>query len=26
VVEGVGKVKDGTPVIPKPAKLQAEGR
>jgi membrane fusion protein (multidrug efflux system) len=26
VVEGVGKVKDGTPVVPKPAKLQAEGR
>ena len=26
VVEGVGKVKDGTPVVPKPAKLQGEGR
>jgi len=26
VVEGVGKVKDGTPVVPKPANLQGEGR
>jgi membrane fusion protein (multidrug efflux system) len=26
VVEGVGKVKDGTPVVPKPAKIQGEGR
>ncbi len=26
VVEGVGKVKDGTPVVPKPAKIQAEER
>jgi RND family efflux transporter MFP subunit len=25
VVEGVGKVKDGTPVVPKPANIQAEG-
>ena len=25
VVEGVGKVKDGTPVVPKPANVQAEG-
>ena len=25
VVEGVEKVKDGTPVVPKPAKIQAEG-
>lgn len=25
VVEGVGKVKDGTPVVPKPAKIQGEG-
>jgi RND family efflux transporter MFP subunit len=24
VVEGVGKVKDGTPVVPKPAKIQGE--
>ena len=26
VVEGVGKVKDGTPVVPKPTKIQAEER
>jgi len=26
IVEGVGKVKDGTPVVPKPAQIQAEGR
>jgi membrane fusion protein (multidrug efflux system) len=26
VVEGVEKVKDGTPVVPKPAKIQAEAR
>lgn len=26
IVEGVGKVKDGTPVVPKPAQLQAGGR
>jgi len=26
VVEGVGKVKDGTPVVPKPTKIQAEAR
>ena len=26
VVEGVGKVKDGTAVVPKPAKIQTEGR
>ena len=25
VVEGVGKVKDGTPVVPKPTKIQQEG-
>ncbi len=25
VVEGIGKVKDGTPVVPKPANIQAEG-
>ena len=25
VVEGIGKVKDGTPVVPKPANNQAEG-
>jgi membrane fusion protein (multidrug efflux system) len=25
IVEGVGKVKDGTPVVPKPANIQAEG-
>ncbi len=25
IVEGVGKVKDGTPVVPKPANLKAEG-
>jgi membrane fusion protein (multidrug efflux system) len=25
IVEGVGKVKDGTPVVPEPAKIQAEG-
>ena len=25
VVEGIGKVKDGTPVVPKPASIQAEG-
>jgi membrane fusion protein (multidrug efflux system) len=25
VVEGIGKVKDGLPVVPKPANLQAEG-
>jgi RND family efflux transporter MFP subunit len=26
IVEGVEKVKDGTPVVPKPAKIQAEAR
>ena len=26
IVEGIEKVKDGTPVVPKPADLQAEGR
>ena len=26
VVEGVEKVKEGTPVVPKPAKIQGEGR
>jgi membrane fusion protein (multidrug efflux system) len=26
IVEGVGKVKDGTPVVPKATKIQAEGR
>jgi membrane fusion protein (multidrug efflux system) len=26
IVEGVEKVKDGTPVVPKPAKIQAEER
>ena len=26
IVEGIGKVKDGTPVVPKPANLQAAGR
>ena len=26
IVEGIEKVKDGTPVVPKPANLQAEGR
>jgi membrane fusion protein (multidrug efflux system) len=26
VVEGIEKVKDGTPVVPKPTKIQAEGR
>jgi len=26
IVEGVGKVKDGTPVVPKPANIQAEER
>src|SRR5271157_4410195 len=26
VVEGIEKVKDGTPVVPKPANLQAEGK
>ncbi|HWU38718.1 MAG TPA: efflux RND transporter periplasmic adaptor subunit, partial [Candidatus Acidoferrum sp.] len=25
VVEGIGKVKDGTPVVPKPANIQGEG-
>lgn len=25
IVEGVGKVKDGTPVVPKPANIKAEG-
>jgi membrane fusion protein (multidrug efflux system) len=26
VVEGIEKLKDGTPVVPKPARIQAEGR
>ena len=26
VVEGIANIKDGTPVAPKPAKIQAEGR
>jgi membrane fusion protein (multidrug efflux system) len=26
IVEGLGKVKDGTPVVPKAAQIQAEGR
>jgi membrane fusion protein (multidrug efflux system) len=26
VVQGIEKVKDGTPVVPKPANIQAEGR
>jgi len=26
IVEGIEKVKDGTPVVPKPANIQAEGR
>ena len=26
IVKGIEKVKDGTPVVPKPANLQAEGQ
>jgi membrane fusion protein (multidrug efflux system) len=26
ITEGIGKVKDGTPVVPKPATIQGEGR
>jgi hypothetical protein len=26
IVEGIEKVTDGTPVVPKPAQIQAEGR
>jgi len=26
VVEGIEKLKDGTPIVPKPANLQSEGR
>ena len=26
ITEGIGKVKDGTPVVPKPANIQVEGR
>jgi hypothetical protein len=26
ITEGIGKVKDGTPVVPKAATIQVEGR